>query len=297
MTVRPLIELPLLAAIWGASFIFMKLGGAEFGPVLFMALRTLIASVFLIPILMLNKQHLNLNGYYLKIFIMAMFSTAIPFILFGWATLTLTAGITSVLNATTPMFGALVAFFWLKDKLSLSAVIGLILGFIGVYFLMYDKLVIAQENVILPTLAVMLASLCYGISANITKKHLTGVKPIALATGSQVSATLVLLPISLFFIPDEMPSSSAITSVLLLGVLCTGIAYIIFFRLITFLGPTKAISVTYLIPVFGLFWGVIFLNEIISSWMMLGCAFVLTGVALTTGAIRLKRKEAMAQVD
>ncbi len=292
-----MLELPLLAAIWGASFIFMKLGGAEFGPVLFMALRTLIASIFLVPILLLNKQHLNLEGYYLKIFVMAMFSTAIPFILFGWATLTLTAGITSVLNATTPMFGALVAFFWLKDKLSSSAVVGLLLGFIGVYFLMYDKLVISQENVLLPTLAVMLASLCYGISANITKKYLTGVKPIALATGSQVCATLVLLPLSLFFIPDVMPSNSAFTSVLLLGILCTGIAYIIFFRLITFLGPTKAISVTYLIPVFGLFWGVVFLSEIITSWMMLGCGFVLTGVALTTGAIKFRKKTSVVRLD
>ncbi|NQZ83638.1 MAG: DMT family transporter [Colwellia sp.] len=295
MTVRPLIELPLLAAIWGASFIFMKLGGAEFGPFLFMAIRTLIASVFLLPLLLLNKQHLNLNGYYVKIFIMAMFSTAIPFILFGWATLTLTAGITSVLNATTPMFGAIVAFLWLKDKLSLSAVFGLILGFIGVYFLMYDKLVIAQEDVILPTLAVMLASLCYGISANFTKRYLTGVKPLALATGSQVSATLVLLPISLFFLPETIPSDSAMLSVLLLGILCTGIAYVIFFRLITFLGPTKAISVTYLIPVFGLFWGVIFLNEIITSWMMLGCGFVLSGVALTTGAVKLRKKTTITQ--
>ena len=295
MTVRPLIELPLLAAIWGASFIFMKLGGAEFGPFLFMAIRTLIASVFLLPLLLLNKQHLNLNGYYLKIFIMAMFSTAIPFILFGWATLTLTAGITSVLNATTPMFGAIVAFLWLKDKLSLSAVFGLILGFIGVYFLMYDKLVIAQEDVILPTLAVMLASLCYGISANFTKRYLTCVKPLALATGSQVSATLVLLPISLFFLPETIPSDSAMLSVLLLGILCTGIAYVIFFRLITFLGPTKAISVTYLIPVFGLFWGVIFLNEIITSWMMLGCGFVLSGVALTTGAVKLRKKTTITQ--
>jgi len=294
MIVRPLIELPLLASIWGASFIFMKLGGSEFGPFLFMALRTLIASLFLVPIFLLNKKHHDLSGYYLKIFIMSMFSTAIPFVLFGWATLTLTAGITSVLNATTPMFGAIVAFLWLKDKLSLSAVLGLILGFIGVYFLMYDKLVIAQENVMLPTLAVMLASLCYGISANFTKRYLTGVKPLALATGSQVSATIMLLPISLFFIPDTMPSNSAITSVLLLGVLCTGIAYIIFFRLITFLGPTKAISVTYLIPVFGLFWGVIFLNEIITSWMMLGCGFVLTGVALTTGALKFRKKSFVA---
>ena len=194
------------------------------------------------------------------------------------------------MNATTPMFGAIVAYVWLKDKLSTSAIIGLIIGFVGVYFLMYDKISMAQHDVILPTLAVMLAALCYGISANYTKRYLTGIKPLALATGSQVCATLFLLPISFFFVPSQWPSSSAIGAVLILGVLCTGVAYILYFRLIAELGPAKAISVTYLIPLFGLFWGVVFLNEVITSWMVFGCCLILFGVALTTGVLKRKNK-------
>ncbi|WP_448569920.1 DMT family transporter [Thalassotalea ganghwensis] len=294
MTVKPLIEFPLLAAIWGGSFIFMKIGGPEFGPFLFMALRTLIACLFLYAILMIKRQHHQLKGCWPRLFIGGAFSTAIPFVLFGWATLYLTAGITSVLNATTPMFGAIVAFVWLKDKLPVTGVIGLIIGFIGVYFLVLDKVMVSPETVVLPTLAVLLASLCYGISANYTKRYLSDLKPLTLATGSQTAATALLLPISLFFLPDSLPSISAISALLALGIVCTGIAYLIFFRLISTLGPAKTISVTYLIPVFGLFWGVVFLNEIITPWMMVGCLLVLGGVALTTGIVKMKKASTLS---
>lgn len=294
MNIRFILELLLLASIWGASFIFMRIGSPEFGPVLLMALRTLTASLFLLPLLIFTKKLSALNGYKRKVFIVGIFNTAIPFVLFGYATLTLSGGLTSVLNATTPMFGAIVAYLWFRDKMTVSASFGLLIGFIGVYLLMLDKITLGQQNVLLPTLAALLASLCYGISANYTKKYLTGISSTALAAGSQVSATLVLLPISFFFLPSQIPSNSAIISVLLLGVLCTGIAYIIFFHLIANLGPAKAISVTYLIPAFGLFWGSIFLNEIITSSMVVGCAFILTGVALATGVIKISNRRAKA---
>lgn len=290
MIIRPIIELPLLAAIWGASFLFMKIGGSEFGPVLFMAMRTLVASLLLVTILIYKKQFTLLYKNTKNIFIVGLMNTAIPFVLFGWATLTLSAGSTSVLNATTPMFGAVVAIIWLKDKLTQSAMLGLVLGFIGVYFLMFEKLNMPQSKVILPTFAVMLASLFYGISANYTKKYLSNVKPLVLAAGSQISATIVLLPISLMFLPEAVPSLEAINAVIVLGIVCTGFAYIIFFRLISVLGPTKAISVTYLIPAFGLFWGALFLNEEITATMLFGCSLILFGVALTTGLISLRRK-------
>lgn len=290
MIIRPIIELPLLAAIWGASFLFMKIGGAEFGPVLFMAMRTLIASLLLISILIYKNQFTLLNNNKKNLFIVGLMNTAIPFVLFGWATLTLSAGSTSVLNATTPMFGAIVAVVWLKDRLNTSAILGLIIGFIGVYFLMFEKLNMPESDVVLPTFAVMIASLFYGISANYTKKYLSHVKPLVLAAGSQISATLALLPISLLFLPDTIPSASAVNAVLVLGIVCTGFAYIIFFRLISELGPTKAISVTYLIPAFGLFWGAIFLNEEITATMLFGCSLILFGVALTTGLISLTKR-------
>lgn len=282
-------ELLLLASLWGSSFIFMRIGSPEFGPILFMALRTLTASLFLLPLVFIAKKQGEFNGYKIKIFIVGIFNTAIPFVLFGYATLTLSGGLTSVLNATTPMFGAIVAYLWFRDKMSISASFGLLIGFVGVYLLMLDKISIGQQNILLPTLAALLASLCYGISANYTKRYLTGISSTVLASGSQVAASIVLLPISLFFLPTHMPSNSAIMSVLLLGVLCTGIAYIIFFHLIANLGPAKAISVTYLIPAFGLFWGSIFLNELITSSMIIGCGFILTGVALATGVLRFTK--------
>jgi len=293
MLTRPFIELPLLAAIWGASFIFMKIGSPEFGPVLFMAMRTLVASLFLLPLLLISKQQSALTGVWKNIFIVGTLNTAIPFVLFGWATLTLSAGNTAVLNGTTPMFGAIVAYFWLKDKLSFSAAIGIFVGFLGVYFLMFDKIMIEKSPVILPILAVMVAALCYGISANYTKKYLTGISPLALAAGSQISATIILVPIALFFLPQQLPSSAATLSVITLGVLCTGIAYILFFRLLGALGPTKAISVTYLIPIFGIIWGILFLNESITYWTVFGAILICIGVALTTGVISFNNKKKM----
>jgi len=281
------LELLLLAAIWGSSFLFMRVGSPELGPMLFSGIRTLIASIFLVSCIKFMRPVFNLQQIAWHMFIVGQINTAIPFVLFGYATLTLAAGTTSVLNATTPMFGAIVAYVWLKDKLSLTAIGGLVLGFIGVYILVADQLAI-DSTALLPALAAITAAFCYGISANYTKQYLTNVKPLVLAAGSQISATITLLPLSLFFLPEQMPSWPAISSVIMIGVLCTGIAYIIFFRLITALGPARAITVTYLIPVFGLFWGVIFLHETITVNMLLGCAVILLGVAITTGLLKLK---------
>lgn len=286
-----LIELISLAAIWGASFLFMRIGSPEFGPFLFMALRTFTASLFLLPLVYIAKQQKALNGYKLKMLFLGQLNAAIPFVLFGYATLTLAAGTTSILNGTAPMFSAIVAYLWLKEKLSFSASMGLFIGFIGVYLLVIDKITVNEKDIIGPAIAILIASFCYGFSANYAKKYLNGINPIALAAGSQISATLTLIPISLFFLPTTMPSNEAFTSLVILGVVCTGIAYIILFRLIANCGPAKAMSVTYLIPAFGLLWGNLFLDEAISQWMIIGYALILTGVALTTGLVKLNYEQ------
>jgi len=276
------IELLALAAIWGASFLFMRVGSPELGPFLFTLLRTGIAALFLIACIKITKKRYQLNGYKFKIFCVGIMNTAIPFVLFSYATLTLTAGTTSVLNATVPMFGALVAYIWLKDKLSITASIGLLFGFLGVYLLMAEQ-VSVNRDALLPALAAIGAAACYGIAASMTKKYLSGLSPLLLATGSQASATIALLPLGLMFIPTEMPSSEALLSVVAIGILCTGIAYIMFFRLIDAVGPAKTISVTYLIPFFGIFWGFVFLEEEITTKMITTSLITLFGVALTTG--------------
>ena len=289
------LELVLLAAIWGASFMFMRIGSPEFGPVLFMAMRTLIASMLLLPLLLFFRQHTGLKKYWGKLLIVGAFNTAIPFVLFGYATLTLSAGLTSILNTTTPMFGAVIAYLWFKDKLSLTTITGLVLGFTGVYLLMSDKLsapdtAAGESEILLPILAAMAAAFCYALSANFTKRYLSDIKPLAQATGSQLAATVLLLPLCLFFLPQEMPSPLAISSVVMLGIVCTGFAYVIFFRLIAGLGPAKAMSVTYLIPVFGVFWGALFLDETVTGSMLLGGGCILAGVALITGLLRFKKQ-------
>lgn len=291
------LELISLAAIWGASFLFMRVGVPEFGVIAFTALRTAIAAIFLYLCLVKFQQVATLTQHWQKIFFVGIINTAIPFALFSYATLTLSAGTTSVLNATTPMFGAIVAYIWLKDKLSVSAFFGVIIGFFGVYLLVSEDIAASSSamdttvnNTLISALAAMLAALCYGISANYTKKYLTGIKPLTLAAGSQISATIILLPISLFFMPTRIPSFEAISSLVLLGIVCTGIAYIIFFRLISQLGPARTISVTYLIPAFGILWGSLFLDEKVSLTMLIGGVVILLGVALTTGIIKSSNK-------
>jgi len=281
-----MLELVLLAAIWGSSFLFMRIAAPELGPVLLMALRTSIAGIVLLPLLFIYKQQKSISGHWFAVFIGSLFNTTIPFVLFGYAVLTLTAGLSSILNATTPMFAAIVAYFWLKDKLSSSAVLGLIIGFLGVYILMADKIAVNQQHFILPTLAILGATLCYGIGANFTKKYLQGMKPLALATSSQLCSAALLIPISLFYLPAQLPSFAAMAAVSSLGVLCTGVAYVIFFRLIAEMGPAKAVSVTYLIPVFGLIWGILFLDEKITSTILVGCTVILMGVGLATGTFQ-----------
>lgn len=293
MPITSFFQLVFLAAIWGSSFLFMRMTSAELGPVLLMALRTLIATLTLLPILFLYKQWNEFNGKWRDLFVVGMLNTAIPFVMFGYATLHLTAGLTSVLNATTPFFGVIIAFIWFKEKLSIGQALGLLLGFTGVYLLMLDKINAEDDSaVLLPSLAVFLATFCYALSASYTKRHLTGVKPLAQATGSQICATLVLVPLSVFFLPETLPSDTAIYAVIVLGMLCTAIAYIIFFKLIADIGPTNAISVTYLIPVFGIFWGALFLSEQVTMLMLIGGITVLFGVALTTSLIKLRNKKA-----
>lgn len=286
MPFKYFVELLLLSAIWGASFLFMRTTSADFGPIMLITLRTGIAAVVLIPFLLYKKQTQIIFRYWLPILLVAVTNTAIPFCLFAYSTLYLGAGFASVLNATAPMFAALVGFYWLKDKLNLLAVVGLFIGFIGVLLLS-----LARENAnfatsVLPILAALCATLLYGVAACLTKRYLQGVNSLAIATGSQCFAVLLLAPLSLFYWPVSMPSIQSWWQVLALGVVCTAIAYILYFRLIANVGAAKAITVAYLVPVFGIVWGMAFLNEHLTPGMWLGAALVLVGVALTTNLFK-----------
>jgi drug/metabolite transporter (DMT)-like permease len=287
-------ELILLAAIWGASFLFMRSTSAEFGPIMLITLRTGIAALVLLPWLIL-KQHTGLMfRHWRTITIIGLTNTAIPFCLFSYSTLYLGAGYASVLNATAPMFGALIGFYWLKDKLLPVAIIGLFVGFIGVIVLSLSRQNTELATNWLPIMAALAATFLYGLAACYSKRYLQGVNALAIATGSQLVATLTLAPLSLFFWPTSMPSIASWWQVIILGVVCTAFAYILYFRLIANIGSAKAITVAYLVPVFGVLWGMIFLAEQLSLGMWVGAALVLFGVALTSGLlIRFQTKPAV----
>jgi drug/metabolite transporter (DMT)-like permease len=285
-----LLELVTLAALWGASFLFMRIATPEFGPIVLIEIRTLIAALFLIPIAFLaRKTHLLLPNAG-RLILVGLIGTAIPFCLLSYATLYASAGYTSILNATTPIFTALIAWLWVSERLTVAAMIGLVIGFIGVIVLSFDKQPGGGEISLLPIMAAMGATLCYGFSSNYARQKLQHIHPLALACGSQISAALLLMPISLWFWPQQMPGTESWVSVTILGIACTASAFILYFRLIAKVGVNKTVAVTYLIPFFGVVWGMLFLGEVLSHLMMIGALLILTGVSLTTGVIKISRK-------
>ncbi|MBU3020458.1 DMT family transporter [Aestuariibacter sp. A3R04] len=285
MTSKDIFSLALLGAIWGGSFIFMRVAAPEFGVFALVEIRAVLATAIMLPFLIAVGGWRNIKRYWWQIGFIGALNTAIPFVLFNYSSLHLEAGVNAILNATAPMFGALVAFLWLKDTLKPSAVTGLFLGFIGVIVLSAHKVGSGHVSVV-PILTACMATLCYGIAACAMKRWLAGVKPIVVATGSQIFASLILLPFSLATLPATMPSGLAWLNAIALAVLGTGIAYILYFNLIATIGPAKAISVGYLVPLFGIIWGLLFLNESLSVQTLTGGVLILLGVALTTGVIQ-----------
>lgn len=282
MESRSLVALIILGAIWGASFIFMRLAAPEFGVFTLVFIRVLLASIILWPFVLRAKGLRDVKTYWWPIFFVGVLNTAIPFALFNFASLYLQAGVNAILNATAPMFGALVAFIWLKDRLSKLAVVGFGLGFAGVVMISLHKTQVADIS-ILPIAAAISATFCYGIAASFIKRNLSNCKPIALAAGSQIAASIVLVIPVFFDLPRTMPSITAWGSALTLAILGTGIAYILYFYLIAKTGPARAMTVGYLVPLFGILWGILVLGERLSLSVLLGGALILVGVMLTTG--------------
>ena len=293
-----LVDLLLLAALWGASFLFMRIAAPAFGALPAAALRVAIAALFLLPILLWRGQGAALVRHWRPTLAIGVTNSGLPFALFCFALLTIPSGLAAVLNATVPMFGALMAWGWLGERPDGSRIAGLVLGFAGVALLAGGSAGLqggaggagAVNHAALWAVGACLgACLSYGFSASATRVWLQGVPALASAAGSQIGATLFLALPALWVWPARMPSLRAWGALVALGVGCTGVAYILFFRLIARAGPSRALTVTFLVPVFAVAYGAVFLREAITPWM-LGCAAVIVcGVALSTGLVRLGR--------
>ena len=284
-------EFVLLAAIWGASFLFTRMGTVEFGVWATAGLRVLIATLFLLPILFLRGHSQSLREHWKLVLLVGITNSAIPFVCFSFALQSITVGLSSLLNATVPLFGAVIAWVWLSDRPSGSRMLGLAIGFLGVAMLAWDKASFKPDASGLSSgwgvLACLFACFCYGISASFTKRFLGGLPSLVSSTGSQLGAALALLPLTIFYWPSHEVSLKAWGAVITLGVFCTGFAYILFFRLIERAGPAKALSVTFAIPVFAVLYGVILLGETVTPWMV-GCGLVIVlGTTLSTGILKL----------
>lgn len=300
MTPALLLEFVVLAALWGASFLFMRIGAAEFGPAPTAGLRVGLAAVCMLPLFLRAPVWADFRSRWRPILLVGVLNSGLPFLLFSFAVLHIPTGISAILNATVPLLGALVAWLWLKDRPGGSRVLGLVIGFVGVTLLVLGKSGVDAQghtgagNQALSLLAMgacLLATLSYGIAASFTKRFLSGVNPLASASGSQIGAALALALPAAWWWPAQAPGASAWAAVLALAVLCTAIAYVLYFRLIERAGPARALTVTFLIPVFALIYGALFLGETVSAWM-LGCGLVIVaGVALSTGLVKLRALE------
>ncbi len=287
-----LIELIILAAIWGSSFLFMRISTPELGPIALIALRVGIGALVLLPVLRTALARAHLRQFIWPLFIVGITNSAVPFCLFAYSTLMLDAGFDSILNATTPLWGALIAYLWLRTPLTKMQILGLAVGLTGVIILVVSRMHEggnATEHsvpLILAIGAALSATLLYAFATNYSKQRLAAVSPGVVAFSSQFFAAITLLPLALLTWPEQPIALSTWHAVGALGILCSGVAYLLYFRLVAHAGASYAMSVAFLVPIFGTLWGVCFLGEQLTTSMGVGCITILAGTALASGKIK-----------
>jgi len=283
MTAGSAVRLLILAAIWGGSFLFMRIGAPVLGPAWLIQFRVGIAALFLLICAAWLRKPLQLRQYWRHYLILGCLNSALPFFLIAFAAKTLTASLLSVLNSASPIFGAIISVVWLRNRITKLSAAGLAMGVIGVFILVQGGIAARADDWGIAVAAALLSTIFYGIAGTYAKASPKPIEPFSNAHGSMWAAT-VLMALTLPFYPTSTaPTLGVWTAVAALGVLCTGVAYLIYFRLIQDMGPISALSVTFLIPVFGILWGVLFLDEQIGWSTIIGALVVLAGTALTNG--------------
>jgi drug/metabolite transporter (DMT)-like permease len=272
------VELTVLGAIWGASFLFMRVSAREFGALPLVEIRLALGALILLPMLWSGRGHFTRQHLGWLILISAI-NSAIPFSLFAWAAQRAPAGIGAITNATAVMFTALVAVAFYGEHINKRRAVGLLAGFVGVVVLASGKT--AGASVWSAALAGTFAAFLYGIGGNMVRRKLAGIPPGAVAATTLVCASVLLAPFAILSWPRAPIPTHSWVSAVLLGVLCTGIAYFIYFRLIYRVGASRAVTVTYLVPLFGVVWAWIALCEPLTLTMAIAGALILGGVALS----------------
>ena len=283
MKARDVGMLVLLAAVWGASFLFIRIAAPVLGPLVLVDARVTIAGVVLLCYAVLVRQMPAFRTQWRAFLILGALNAAMPFLLIAQAVIHLNASLAAILNATTPLFTAVVAAWWLKEPLTARQAYGLILGIIGVAILVGWSPLPLTLPVILAAGASLIGALCYAIGGVYAKRTFQDTPPLALSIGQQLGAGILLLPLAMVSPPPTWPTLTVIWAVVGLALLSTAFAYLLYFRLIGSIGPTKTLTVTFLVPVFGLIWGMLILDEPVNLGMLGGLGVILASVLLVTG--------------
>ena len=290
MRVKDAALLVLLAALWGGSFIFIRIAAPVFGPVLLVELRVAIAAMALFAYMAVIGQRPRLFHRWRAYLVLGAVNAALPFCLISTAELTLNASWAAILNATTPLFAALVAYRWNGDPLEARKVSGLALGIVAVAVLVGGGGAAIDPKLLVAVVLSLGGALFYAIGGVLAGKTLKGEAPPDLAFGQQLVAAVLLAPVTLASLPARAPTVEAVAAVVALALACTALAYLLYFQLIKQIGAVKTLGVTYLVPAFGVLWSWAFLGEQIRIGTFLGLAMILLSVGLVAGqSMRLPR--------
>ncbi len=284
----------LLGAMWGASYLFIRIAVPALGPVVLMDARVLLAGGALVLYALVARRMPAFKGQWRSFLILGAINGAIPLTLIAAAELNLPASLAAMLNATVPLFTALVAAVWLKERLTLQKVIGLLLGMVGVGVLVGLSPLPLTGILVLSAGASLLAALSYAFGNVYASRNFKGTSSLALSIGQQLATGVVLVPFAFLRLPTTFPSTEVILAFLGLSLISTSIAYLLYFHLIQAVGATRTALVTFLVPVFGLLWGVLFLQETITAGTLVGLAIILSSVFLISGITLRPPKEPQA---
>jgi drug/metabolite transporter (DMT)-like permease len=276
-----------LSGIWGSSFIFIRYLAPIIGPLATADFRMLLAGVALVLFFFLTGFKPGWRKNARHFLVIGLLNSAVPFVLYSVAALVIPAAMEAIFNSMSPMFGAIFAALWLDEKLTPRKIAGLLLGVGGVIVMSSLGGLSVNVRTVLAVVACVLAPMCYGLAGVYIRTRAAQVKPMAVAGGSQLFGGLALLPFVAIFPPPAAAIDGRLALIVIsFALLCSAVAYIIYYKLIADVGPTKALTVTFLIPVFAMLWGLIFLNETITASMLLGAAIILVGTFLVAARPR-----------
>lgn len=272
------VELIVLGAIWGSAFLFMRIAAPAFGAMPLVELRLGLGALVLLPFLWRERRHFT-SSVWMRVTLVGAINAAIPFALFAWAAERAPAGIGAIANSTTAMFAAMVAVFFFGDRLQARRGVGLVVGFLGVVVLASGKT--EGASITSAAIAGTIGALFYGVGINLVRRYLAGLPPYAGACANLLTATVLCAPFAVATWPEQAVPMQAWWSALALGALCSGVAFVMYYRLIYRIGAPRAATVAYLIPLFGVFWAWLVLGEVITGTMILAGVLILLGVALS----------------